>query len=244
MFKGKEKDKGCCIQWLWLLLYTLDCGGVECVDIHIILCVYASLVRNNLVYVVPMLLELLADHLTFQPSNTHPLIHRHTRTHTLTHTHILNCWLYPSLVLFPFTLGILPKMILGGTCSLRAGSLNRSHSHLHAHKLFYHALTSHSLAPEVLFNILPQSSRDFDPEAHLELKIPPDRSEILGNIVIDLGKNQIKNHEISRNDPECWSGTKFRWSGEDFLVFRMTEVLSNRWILRNWEFKTSVVLFP
>ena len=55
--------------------------------------------------------------------------------------------------------------------------------------------------------ILPQSSRDFDPEAHPELKKPPDPNEIRSqgikqSFYFDPDKNYIKLYqEISRNDP-------------------------------------------
>ena len=61
----------------------------------------------------------------------------------------------------------------------------------------------------VLYNhyILPQSSRDFDPEAHPEVKKPPDPNEIRSqgikqSFYFDPDKNYIKLYqEISRNDP-------------------------------------------
>ena len=59
-----------------------------------------------------------------------------------------------------------------------------------------------------IFQILPQSSGDSDPEAHSELKKPQDPSEIsggiFGNLLFRSGQNYIKMlyKEISRNDPE------------------------------------------
>ena len=56
-----------------------------------------------------------------------------------------------------------------------------------------------------VLHILSQPSGDFDPEAHPELKIPPDRSgeNFRKHHLLILTKN-IKNlfHEVPRNDPE------------------------------------------
>ena len=70
---------------------------------------------------------------------------------------------------------------------------------------------STTMIQQHIYDILPQSSRDFDPEAHPEIKIPPDGSEI--SIWRNFRKYCISNrskiisqrliyHEISVNDLE------------------------------------------
>ena len=81
-----------------------------------------------------------------------------------------------------------------------------------------------------LGNILPQTSRDFDPEAKPELKKPLDQSEIsirknLRKICFSIRTNIMLRNFIKKwsGDSNSWSGTRFHWSGEKILVFRMTE---------------------
>ena len=80
-------------------------------------------------------------------------------------------------------------------------------------------------------HILPQSSREFDPEAHPELKKPPDPSEIsirrnFRKLRISIRTKIMLRSYIKKwsGDSNSWSGTRFHWSGEKILVFRMPEV--------------------